>query len=650
MRQLRQYFNGKFHSVFELKSALLSDIGGWVDELNAIVASRSSKGIKYQRCEFLLTSEERPELDLPEYRKDNDLDAEENVEIKGIREVEETTGNKGKAFLDFQRRPTNVLSRDVFNSVISLEDKIGNAIASFDAKVERLYKLKLRVGKCILAEELKILLHDKKLSELDKSERQEENLVLEFGTAIDHKSLSEQQLSEGRRALTEMKDRLLQLNEIDKACEKNLKREFPRCNYNQLEALSKVFRRRPVATSSATAGAANFERTVDIFARREERLRKAFGRTSKPGAARELKAKNIAALLERMSRVFLGTSAAEPLADGQTSKSDKSANRVVLALTLEELDRPIHCPDGIDGESWKTLCRLRREKIASEEKIAVLIAELAETEDSVNERERAAQRAIAAVTDLSTRLATFRRESNRRINDVDLVLTLKRGQIEVETQDLVPELGGAVLLKEGLISNLNGDIGRLGESKLNAMTESKDFRAGTRSLRWEKERLAMEIEDLKAKWTEIQQTKLSKESRQVLRSAASAAGDRSNSVTGSYLQLDNSSKSANHYLNQRTYELDAKLAELVDKRQIKDSENLGLLEEVEQLEEEVKVQKKYVEEKEAKLAELEKGDRVTTVVMRRALLIRKIKEQHEMLLSLQDQVDTFMYRSFPSLG
>ena len=42
---------------------------------------------------------------------------------------------------------------------------------------------------------------------------------------------------------------------------------------------------------------------------------------------------------------------------------------------------------------------------------------------------------------------------------MDLVLSLKRGQIEVVTQDLVPELGGAVLLKEGLIANLNGDIG-----------------------------------------------------------------------------------------------------------------------------------------------------------------------------------------------
>ena len=73
----------------------------------------------------------------------------------------------------------------------------------------------------------------------------------------------------------------------------------------------------------------------------------------------------------------------------------------------------------------------------------------------------------------------------------------------------------------------------------------------------------MEMEDLRAKWTEIQQTKLSKESRQVLRSAALTAEDRSSSVTGSYLQLDNSSKSANAYLNQRTDELDAKLTELV---------------------------------------------------------------------------------------
>ena len=40
------------------------------------------------------------------------------------------------------------------------------------------------------------------------------------------------------------------------------------------------------------------------------------------------------------------------------------------------------------------------------------------------------------------------------------------------------------------------------------MTESKDFRAGTRLLRWEKDKLTMELKDLQAKWTEIQQTKV----------------------------------------------------------------------------------------------------------------------------------------------
>ena len=54
--------------------------------------------------------------------------------------------------------------------------------------------------------------------------------------------------------------------------------------------------------------------------------------------------------LPQMSRIFLGTTAAEPFSDGQTSKIPRQdANRVVLALTLEELDRPIHCPDGVDG-------------------------------------------------------------------------------------------------------------------------------------------------------------------------------------------------------------------------------------------------------------------------------------------------------------
>ena len=57
---------------------------------------------------------------------------------------EEAKGKKGMHFINFQGRSSNLEARDSFNSVISLEDKIGNALASFDAKVKELYKLKLR--------------------------------------------------------------------------------------------------------------------------------------------------------------------------------------------------------------------------------------------------------------------------------------------------------------------------------------------------------------------------------------------------------------------------------------------------------------------------------------------------------------------------
>ena len=60
----------------------------------------------------------------------------------GNYEVGEMDGNQ-KGFSALPSKPINV-DRDLFNSVISLEAKITNAITHFDAKVELLYKLKLQ--------------------------------------------------------------------------------------------------------------------------------------------------------------------------------------------------------------------------------------------------------------------------------------------------------------------------------------------------------------------------------------------------------------------------------------------------------------------------------------------------------------------------
>ena len=78
-----------------------------------------------------------------------------------------------------------------------------------------------------------------------------------------------------------------------------------------------------------------------------------------------------------MSTMFMGSPA---------PKMTKTAPVAVaaLALSLQELDRDSHCPEGVDLDSWKHLCLLRRKKITSEEEISQLVAELAETEDVRN--------------------------------------------------------------------------------------------------------------------------------------------------------------------------------------------------------------------------------------------------------------------------
>ena len=60
---------------------------------------------------------------------------------------------------------------------ISLERRIDEAIARFDQRLAKLYSKRIFVEKCILAEELKLLIHDRHLSMIDELEREEEKLM-----------------------------------------------------------------------------------------------------------------------------------------------------------------------------------------------------------------------------------------------------------------------------------------------------------------------------------------------------------------------------------------------------------------------------------------------------------------------------------------
>lgn len=60
---------------------------------------------------------------------------------------------------------------------VELKRKIQEAVEEFDAKLLNLYKMRVAIEKCILAEELKILLYDRRMSVQDQLDREEEKLV-----------------------------------------------------------------------------------------------------------------------------------------------------------------------------------------------------------------------------------------------------------------------------------------------------------------------------------------------------------------------------------------------------------------------------------------------------------------------------------------
>ena len=86
----------------------------------------------------------------------------------------------------------------------------------------------------------------------------------------------------------------------------------------------------------------------------------------------------------------------------------------------------------------------------------------------MTEREASSEKSSKAVEIAEEYLETWKTKKNHKINNVDILLALNRGQMEVEKQlnskseleeaSLYPYLSGAVLLKESVIKKLNTEI------------------------------------------------------------------------------------------------------------------------------------------------------------------------------------------------
>eukprot|EP00094_Tigriopus_californicus_P002246 TCALIF_02167-PA protein Name:"Similar to WDR96 WD repeat-containing protein 96 (Homo sapiens)" AED:0.12 eAED:0.12 QI:43/0.71/0.62/1/1/0.87/8/0/625 len=460
-----------------------------------------------------------------------------------------------KDFISSRKKHETRDNRSTSNTQILLERRVEESVNQFERDLEDLYRHKITYQKSVLTEELRILLHVERMARVEELQKEETAFKNEIVKAKAQFENAEKQLAMGTEALDQAKNLLSDLSENDKLLDKNFKKSFQGLNYNQLESLLKAFRKRPRAGAS-------IERTIAIFTKKDPKHSKILSMIGQKDS-KDPRSKSIASTLEKMCNMFLGPASAR--ASGPPTSG-------VQALSLDELDRSNHCPESVNLDSWRTLCQLRRKKIASEERIAGLVAHLAETEE------------------------------------------------------------------------------RSGAFKLAAQRESRQVQNGTKMLQWERDKLLFQKEEANAKWFDIQQTKLSKESRGHLETLKQLKNNKTIeggfSMTDEYSRLDKSTQQTDQYLTERLEQLKAESESIKMATQKKETNNSKLQDEIYVLANEIEETRKIVQESTPR----DKSDERIARAMKRNRLVIKIKEQNELIVNLRDQLDTYMFSSFPSLG
>lgn len=139
---------------------------------------------------------------------------------------------------------------------------------------------------------------------------------------------------------------------------------------------------------------------------------------------------------------------------------------------------------------------------------------------------------------------------------------------------------------------------------------------------------------------------LTKESRHALQ-----AGEHINRPTlaQEYAILDKAATASETYLKNRLKQLEETVKEIKLATEDKDAENARLEAEVKELE--AKLQAEREVSRDAILFELtDNQPQRMQRIMKRNRMIAKIKEQQSVMMNLQEQLDTYMHKSFPSLG
>ena len=319
---------------------------------------------------------------------------------------------------------------------------------------------------------------------------------------------------------------------------------------------------------------------------------------------------------------------------------------------LHPLNIDLDCPEGfnVDPFVWSKLQELRLARIAKEIEVRnqlKVYSDLKKKLDSLSADEDAI---VAEAISLRSQRDVILERLVELGRDIDVVIAVKQGQDEVDSQGVVTDYDDAKLIPTSVIRKFNSRITELGREKIGVLVKIKQFRRKMNLVDWESQHLQMVAWHMEEYYTDTQLFRVTRDLQRVIKDGSDAdqSKGRQDNIM---LRKDFLKKDAEAKI--------AKLVKTIDtiKTQIteRERENVKLQDKIGSLRGDVAVREQVVRhgthgsasDTEIPQASLKATSKMKKVVTRRRL-VDTARVQAEEIDYLKQELDKLRQKTFPS--
>lgn len=98
----------------------------------------------------------------------------------------------------------------------------------------------------------------------------------------------------------------------------------------------------------------------------------------------------------------------------------------------------------------------------------------------------------------------------------EVVVYIRQGQVEVPQQPVATDYKDAIMINKAIIEDENSQIVRRGDKKVDLLEKIADFKTGLKRVKYQKEKLDLEIRDFEERAKDVQLYKVTKQTQEII--------------------------------------------------------------------------------------------------------------------------------------